>query len=518
MLLRRAFPSLIVMLSLAACGGTTPAPVDAGTDAPPPPDGGPPFACELARRVDGVLGDTVTVMLDTTMTTSRPRDLGLSCGNVESEVRWARQEVIEFHVPGDGPVAIDVDTTGEGTLLQLNSVVQVRRDCATAPTGTFPPTCFDDVSEDELRGRGSVAASGGDVLYFYVTGFSDPPAEQMAVDEGPIQVDFFVRANAAPTLTAGFVRLAENDVMIGATGMDADSDLAGIALNFLGPDGELLDIWGDGAATMDGDVIVVTYNPAPTTPAYDDFVVIRAAELTLGQYLRGADASAAILRLFDRGNAVSGELEVPITEATLVGYQEACDATHACRSPMVCSTGTCEVFGDALAVCESATPVTIATPTDTATTATVTGVTGAGYGQYSPVCVTGAGSAGAETVYAIEVPTGTFDLLVTTDLPGTGATDTIVYVRSACPDSGSELACNDDIAYPDNTQSAVELRDIAPGRYSVFVEMYGGIGSGTAPHAIQFTLRPVLATGATCDPAGVTNRCAAGACASGTCP
>lgn len=518
MSLRRACLSSSVLLSILVFGCGSPPPVqpDGGTDGGEP-DAGTPFACDQARPIDGVLDDVVTVMLDTTMTTSRPRDLGLSCGNTEGEVRWARQEVIEFHVPGDGPVAIEIDATGPGTPFDFNTVIQVRRECSVAPEGVFPPTCFDDVSMDEIRSRGAVTAMGGDTLFVYVTGFSDPPAEQVAIDEGPIQVDFSVRANATPELEAGFMRLAEDDVMIGVTASDDDGDLAGIAMNFLGPDGELLDIFGDGQATLEGDALVLNFQPAPTGTSYDDYTVIRATEINLGGYLRAVNASAAILRVFDLGNASSEQIEVPITEANLVGFGEACDAMNACRGPMQCDLGICQVFGPARTVCDSAIELAIETPTTTATSVRRSGTTGAGLGQYVPSCVDNPnGPIGAERVYAVTVPDGMFDLLVTTNLPGSGTTDTILYVRSTCPDSGTELACNDDIGA--DPHSAVEIRNVAAGRYSIFVERFGGLASGTIPHELEVTLRPVLATGAACDTTGVTNRCAAGPCAASVCP
>lgn len=518
MSLRRACLSSSALLSILVFGCGSPPPVqpDGGTDGGEP-DAGPPFACAQTRPLAGVLGETVTMMLDTTMTTSRPRDLGLSCGNTEGAVRWARQEVIELSVPGTGPVAIDVDATGPGTPIDFNTVIQVRRDCAVAPEGVFPPTCFDDVTTDEIRSRGAFTAMGGETVYLYVTGYSDPPAEQVAVDEGPIQIDISMRANNAPTLTAGFMRLAEDDVLVGVTATDDDADLAGIAMNFLGPDGELLDIFGDGSATLEGDALVLNFQPAPSGTSYDDYTVIRAVDIGLGAYLRAVGATAAILRVFDTGNASSAQLNVTITEANLVGFEDACDAMNACRSPMQCELGICQVFGPARTVCDSAIELAIETPTTVATSVRRSGTTGAGLGQYVPSCVDNPnGPIGAERVYAVTVPAGMFDLLVTTNLPGSGTTDTILYVRSTCPDSGTELACNDDIGA--DPHSAVEIRDIAAGRYSIFVERFGGLGSGSIPHELEVTLRPVLATGAACDDTGVTNRCAAGPCAASVCP
>lgn len=128
------------------------------------------------------------------------------------------------------------------------------------------------------------------------------------------------------------------------------------------------------------------------------------------------------------------------------------------------------------------------------------------------------GSAGAETIYSVQVPTGLqVDLLVTSEQPGTADTDTIVYIRSECVDGTTELACNDDRASGD-LQSDLEARNLGPGTYFVFVEAYGGVPTGTAPFELQVTARPVLASGATCDDAEVRNRCAGAPCSGGTCP
>src|SRR5690606_1892307 len=129
------------------------------------------------------------------------------------------------------------------------------------------------------------------------------------------------------------------------------------------------------------------------------------------------------LRVFDRAFAVSNTLEVPIDEATLVGFGEPCDTENICRQPMSCSgvTNLCEVQGPGRVVCESGTVVPIETPTDAPTTAMVSGTTGAGLGQYWPseTCVPDAqGGQGAEKVYILGIGVGevdrTFDLRATT--------------------------------------------------------------------------------------------------------
>ena len=67
------------------------------------------------------------------------------------------------------------------------------------------------------------------------------------------------------------------------------------------------------------------------------------------------------------------------------------------------------------------------------------------------------------------------------------------------------------------TRSRVEVRDVTEGDYYAFVESFNGAGG---PVQVQASLRPVLAAGEACDPAGVLNRCAGAACSAATmmCP
>lgn len=525
MSLTRSSSPLLLSLALVACDGAAPV-VDAGHDAGTamsdagPPDAGPPLACTDRRRLDGVLGETVSTMFDTRMTETRPRDLGLGCGNVEAELRWAPQEVVELHVPGTGPVAVELDTVFDGdTDIEFNTVLQVRRECERAPAGFFPPTCFDDVAANDFRSRGAFTATGGEVVYIFVTGYSAPPAAQGTVDRGRVRLDVRVRASSAPTLTSGSLLLALDDVQIQASGTDADADARGVAINFYTAAG-LLDIYGDGEATEDGDVYVVFFDPAPTATDYTGSAIVRATDVNLGPYLRAVGATHARFRAFDVAWALSAPLMVDIEEAELVGFGEECDSTRVCRPEMTCVAGTCGATGAVATACGAAIPLSVPPPEGEATSVTRAGSTGAGRGNFLPssTCASPDGAVGAEAIYSVTVPEGlTADLLVTTDLPGSGSTDTILYVRRACADSGTELACNDDLS-ASNLRSSVEVRDVVEGTYFVFVERYGGLASGSAPHELRATLRPVLGSGEPCDGTGTLNRCAAGACTGGVCP
>jgi hypothetical protein len=296
------------VLAAAGCDGA-PATPDAR---PEEPDAGTPFACAAPTVVDLALGETRTVMLDTSTTTSRPRDLGLFCGNWEPTVAWAPQEVIEVRVPGDGQVAVLFDAVWDETLLDFDTVLQVRRDCSRPEPGLFPETCFDDADSLEIRSRGGANAMGGETLFLYVTGFSDPPAMRMAVDRGPVRVDVTARPNTTPTITSGSLRLVVNDVQISASGFDPDGDVLGVAMNFLGPSGALLDIYGDGEATPEGDVFIVRFSPQPTETSYVGNGLVSGTRVNLAGYLRAVRASQAIFRVFDEARASSEMFSVTI--------------------------------------------------------------------------------------------------------------------------------------------------------------------------------------------------------------
>lgn len=508
---------LALVIALSGCDGAPPAdpdagPPDAGQDAGPP-DGGPPLTCTEMTRVDGVLDDTVTVMLDTTMTETRPRDLGLACGNVEGELRWAPQEVLELHVPGTGEVQVELDTVFDGdTDADFNTVLQVRETCETVPAGGFPPTCFDDAGRNEFRTRGGFIANGGDTLYLIVTGYSEPPAEQGTVDSGRVRVDITVSAPTRPTVTGGAIYIEGQDTRITAIGNDPGADARGVALNFY-VGGRLLDIYGDGEATEDGDVFLVPFEPAPTTADYTGNAVVPGAAVNLAGYLQAVGATHARFRVYDAVYAVSEPLMVAIGEP--VGFGETCDATHVCDAETTCVSGTCGARPGVEAACTGAAAIPVL-PDGAPVSVTGTLAAGAAGQLRVATCVPSAAAAGAEAVYSATVPADTTaDLIVTTDVAGTPSeTDTIVYVRAACPDASSELGCHDDVNTSGmNYQSTVEARGLAAGTYFVIVETYNG---GGGAFELQARLRPVLDAGVACDPAGMANRCATGTCPAGT--
>ena len=327
-------------------------------------------------QIDGVVDDSVTVMLDTAMTETRPRDLGLHCGNASGEVRWAPEQVIELTVPGTGQVAVQLDTVFPETDMAFNTVLQVRSACEHVPQGIFPPTCFDDVSQTEFRSKGAFTANGGDVVYVIVTGYSDPPADQGTVDCGNIRLDITVHANSSPTVTSGSLYLALADTLIEAIGNDPEGNAMGVAMNFYDASG-LLDIYGDGQATEDGDVYTVMFDTPPTTPDYDGHARVLGSNVTLAAYLRSVHATRARFRVFDSAYAASDPLDVDIVDAMLVGYGESCDATNVCRPEMTCVLGLLRPRPGAVATaCNNA--IALDVPTRRHRTVTTDGARSAG--------------------------------------------------------------------------------------------------------------------------------------------
>lgn len=523
---------MALVAPLAALGSGCPAPdapVDANFVVPDAaivfPDGGTfvdPCATSALHVIsDGVLGTPSTLMLDTTMTETRPRDLGLSCGNPGAR-RWAAQEIIEYRVPGTGPVGVTVSTENMGTDASFNTVVQIREACDAIPTRTFPPTCFDDVAADNFQTTGGTQAMGGDTLYFVITGHADPLPVTETVDSGRVRVVIEAASNAPPTLATARAFYVGNNTRIEATGLDADGNIAGITFG-LNAAGGRVDFNGDGVGNA-ADVFFYSFDTtAGTAPDWEGVVnVMGTATGGIATFCRqmGVACDFAFITAYDESFAVSAELRVPIGEAMIVGLGEACGPDAVCGAGLVCGTdpAVCNATPAATMACDAATLIAVPAPEGMSTSETaMTTLTAGSPGVFAApsTCAPGAAN-GVERIFRVDVPAGTFDLTFTTDLTGTAMTDTILYVRGSCADAGSDLGCQDDIAMG-MTRSRVEVRNATEGDYYAFVESYNG---AAGPVQIRASLRPVLATGAACDPAGVQNRCAGAACSAATmmCP
>jgi len=519
-----ALAGLVVLTSLGGCGDDGEATPDTGIDVPDAstPDAGPTMttsSCAAPIEVVGTIG-TVSVVGDTTDGLDGPLDLG-QCGNFEVTPR-APQDVIAYTVPGTGPVGVTFTTVTDETLTNFDTVVQVRRGCSTIPEETFPPSCFDDETRTDPRSGGTLSATGGDIVYFIVTGYTDTPLTD-TIDRGPYSIEITARANAIPELTGGEVRAIGDRTEIEATAIDEDRDGYGVIATFLDGAGAPVDLDGDGTAE---DTLFMLFNgPVTAGSPWTGMTTVFAirfgdAAALLADRLRALGAATATLQVFDEHWAVSGELTVPVRFIDEVGLGATCDDTHACVMGLRCAASVCEPTPAVAGACVAAIPLAVDTPTTATTSVTQTGTLAEGDGLFEASC---AHTPGTESVYSVAVPSGSYDLLATTDFDGTGETDTVLYLRSVCADLLTEVAggCSDDITSGGvNVRSALELRDVAEGTYTLFVENFGHVMDGPVPYELRVSLRPVLATGASCDPAGRNDRCAAGACAPGTstCP
>jgi hypothetical protein len=521
----RFFLAPSAMLLLAACGDDDGMrPIDSGmmmvdgaaADTGPRRDAGTDAgetvelaSCDMPRTLEGTIG-TVSVSGDTTLGAEGERDLGPACGNADAP-RWAPQEVIAYEVPGTGPTAVTATLVTDGTPESFDTVIQLRTDCTMIPAAALLPTCFDDTAEG-VRSEAMATVEGGTTLFIIVTGYAETPVTD-ATDRGPYQLDVTARANELPAVTGGEVLVIGSRARVVVDGMDADMDPFGFVAAFQDAAGMPVDLNADGAAD-DGDRVAGAFDNLDELAGMAAYTGVATID-DLGTLLTDASATQAEVQLIDDGFGVGAAMTLMVRAVNEVGFGEACDMDNICAETLTCTAATCQATAEVTAACAAATPIVVTPPTTTTTTATASGMFAAGAGALAGSC----GPTGSESIHTVTVPAGSYDLLARTDLAGTADTDTILYVRSTCQDPSTELACNDDIDFAAGTiSSAVEVMDAAAGTYSIVVEPFGELDAA-APYELEVALRPVLATGAACDPMGVMNRCAGGACPAGmVCP
>ena len=525
----RTIPSMLRSLcSFAVLGGFCALGACGDDDAPPPtpdagvedlgvdlgtPDLGPSYppgaTCDDAHVLVGAVGETSSLSFDTTDEPSGMRDIGFDCGSQEA-ARWAPQHVVAYTVPGSGLQRVDFTLVNPGTGRRVDTVLQVRTRCDRIPVPFF--SCFEDVSARDLRSAGAATAMGGDTLYIFVTTLAETPYMGWT-DRGPIELTVTARSASAPTITAGSAFAIGRRFEFNATGGDVDGDALGVRARFLDAAGEPVDLSGDGVPD-ENDVpkrfFLTSVASMLTFSGTAEF-----AGLTRIVSAARPPATQAELTVFDGGFLQSTPLVVPVVTLSEAGTGGTCDASIRCRRPLVCEAGVCAATPEVAGLCSAAIPLAIPVPAGETTTVSVTGTAGAAADRFTPELCRGANDAslgtGGEVLYSLVVPAGTFDLVARTDIAGTVADqDTIVYVRSDCADPGTETGCSDDVAARD-FRSQTRVRDVTAGTYTIVVDTFGGPGA-MADYTLAVSLRPVLATGARCDPAEVRNRCAGTAC------
>lgn len=505
-------PARVAGLLLAACVagcGEPPATPDAGVSegGTPIDPAGPLPTCASPLVLEGVEDRTVIAELDTLGGLDGAIDLG-DCGPTDAR---PPQGVIAYRVPGTGDHAVTVSTINNGTDRTFDTVLAVRRGSCGAFPATTSQLCFDDQGSDR-RSRGTLLAQGGETVYVIASGWES----EGAVDRGPMRVEITARVNHPPAIESGSVLVTPAGVRVEVRGSDEDADGWGVLVTFHGPARELLDTDGDGDADY-ADGLVGAFDRSVTGALeWRETATLPMPEGAIG------GATEAWIRILDEPRAYSAtDLAVPVRTGLEVGSGEACSPTRVCAIELECRDLTCQATPERAALCAAATPIVIETPTVGATSASAEGVLMPGDGSFTGSC---ASTVGRELVYRVDVPAGRFDVLATTDVPGTSTdVDTVIYARASCvdPASAPEEWCNDDIDLANNRRSDLELLDVPEGPLALFVEHWAGVPADrTARIETEVTLRPVLDTGATCDPQGALNRCASGACPAATraCP
>lgn len=497
---------------LAACGGGGDTPPDAGGD-----DGGADAGTQRDGGRDGGGGNvgscasprtytltagTQTIDGDTTGGRS-PLDLG-DCGGDGA----APQDVLALTLPGTASETYGVrfDLAQPATADEFDTVVQVREDCGSA-AGAL---CFDD-SEGDYRSAGAFSAPGGSTRFLVVTGYAPPydPANEI---EGPWAASVEVVGPLAPPVFTGgtILNVDDAELRFTVTGSDVDMDAAAIAVQFLDASGAVVGIDADGD---------------PGTPPVDEFLFGLDGATGMATFTATSNVDVAgvaeletitqaRVAIVDEYDLRSATMDIAFTAATEVGAGETCDATHLCATGLECSTGSvCEIPAAVVAACAAAT-ADFLVPTATETNSTVVTIP-AGDGLLTGSC---SDTSGGEALLEVTGAAG-YDLVLDTGGTATADTDTVLYVMTTCGDPSTEVSCNDDRT-EEMLDSHLEILNADAASYTVVVEVFGGVDAPTMVD-VSGRLRPVLASGAACDPMGVTNRCAAGSCppvATPTCP
>jgi hypothetical protein len=507
-------PGLLVLsMVTAGCGdnlGEPPPPPDAPEPVAPDASPGAMGVCDAPIAATGALGSMVMATGDTSMAAPglAPVDLGADCGVPDADPA-PPQQVVAYSVPGSGRVGIEFSLVNDDTLANFDTLVQIQTACGEVPEDSGS-TCFDDVRRSEPRSRGTLFANGGDTVYLVVTGNAEP--EEGRVSEGPWKLELYAESATTPALTQGTLRIRQTFLEGTVAGTDAGNDADRVRLVFYKANGDIVDINFDGVGEQSDRLIF----PLEGTNGQATFAGSFQVE-SFGLFMQQEGAVEADVSLLDRFGDESNRVRLDITVPELRGVGASCDGiTTFCAIDLACEGSVCTVPESVRDACEGATTVAIETPVDTAIGVDVYAALQPGTGALAATCVE---TGGTEQILTVEVPAGgPYDLIAHTDLENTGDIDTVLYIRSSCQDATTEVACNDD-GEGTAPRSRAEVLAAPAGSYTIIVEPYPfSFDPLPAEIGIILMLRPVLDSGATCDPTGADNRCAGGPCNAGTCP
>lgn len=502
---------ILAAVMLGGCGDDDGMPLPDGSLLPP--DGGMADAgtdgggetseagtCESPRTLTLAMGSATTLTGDTT---GAPSTVTIeTCGGDEA----LPQDVIALTIPGDpGEVyAVRYDFARGGTPANFDTVTQVRVTCDDETDAV----CIDDGAEGDgdYRSVGQFGAPGGSTRFLIVTGY---PWDEEYVSAGAYEASFeVVGPLSAPVLTGGTVLNVDGlEQRFTLMGTDADMDVVGFSVQFLDAAGNAIGIDDDGdAETPPVETFEFGLQGVEGLASFTGTAIIGSDGVT-----ELAEATHARIALIDAVDLRSATMDIALTAGSFSSLGEACDATNICTEGLECVSDACAVPAAVQTACDGATELTLTT-TSSATVVTVP----AGEGHLIASCglsLFGPGTMGAEAFVEVTGAEG-HDIVIETAGTTTGETDTVVYAMTTCGDPSSEVACNDDRPDSEDTaDSRLEILDSEARTYTIAVEVFGGVDAATMVDLVG-RLRPVLATGAACDPAGVMNRCSSGACPS----
>jgi hypothetical protein len=193
--------------------------------------------------------------------------------------------------------------------------------------------------------------------------------------------------------------------------------------------------------------------------------------------------------LYDAGNGASDTMVVPVSYTG--GYREACGAGDTCGPRLACVSAICEPVPEVVADCAAATPVALVAPTAGPTHSRITVEVGSGSSNFESFCADPATTSGDEALVRVTVPAGAYTLTASTAIEGVPMdADTVLHMRRTCEDPGSSPhpGCNDGLGLID-FRSALQVAHAEPGDYTIFVEFFGGVPTGTRSVDLDIELR-----------------------------
>jgi hypothetical protein len=455
-------------------GGADAGPGDAGSRDSGPQDAGPAFAlCRSATTVSmealsGVIGagSSVTVRLEL-----EGADWPGSCH------------------PGSGraQAALWVPMTAGDRIfayVDRNDPIGPRVEIASDCSGDPARTACDSAVPDGFTFAIADVALGRQALVIV-----SAPA---AADGSSVRVDLSVTRRNAPWLTSGHVfDVGHNSLVINVTGHAPDGNVTEAQLG-----------WPD----------VGTRHPfLPEPTGRLDFSGSAGAATDVLSFL-DASGTVQMLVIADNPWLWGVRVRVPIEAASLVGFGESCDTTHACSPTLICEMGTCAQAAGRSA-CELVSALSHVDLTGAVAPVVVRqSLLSTRVGPVFTSC-----EALQTTLAILQVTLGAADLVATLAAVGGGPpldARWAVWVGGECGDLTREVACERAPTGP-----VVGLLPSGASGHEVSILVGNWDVSEARDAEVTLRARPVLASGAPCDPAGDANRCAAGACsASAVCP